>query len=163
MSDRYQGRWLGYMELGKAPEYATAAVTDLCRRLDASEEERRPTALPADQRAAPWRRLVLAAALLAGYVPRVCLAATGRELLGDCSEPPGEYGHGLCLGYIGSASAAGVHCPPKGGRGQAIDAVMRYLRAHPGLMDYPASALTKMALTQAFPCEPDDATPQSRQ
>ena len=161
---------------------ALSQVDDLKRRLDKSEDERRATAekltaLLSDSRSAPaaapdspsparrswwpWRR-ALAVALLAGCGSSLCLAAegsfgTGYELLSDCSEPPGQYGYALCLGYVlgvGPTAASVVHCPPEGStRGQAIDAVVRYLRAHPETRYYPASTLTQMALAQAFPCK----------
>jgi hypothetical protein len=105
-------------------------IADLQRQLTASLADRHATP-PARRPWWPWRQLALTVALFT--VPSLCVAAegglgTGNELLSDCSEPTGQYGYGLCLGYVlgaGSSSASGVHCPPKGStRAQAIDAVV---------------------------------------
>ena len=85
----------------------------------------------------------------------------GDRLLAKCNEDPGE-GLAVCVGYIAGIADVLLEDSVRGRRAcmslsvmteQAVDAVRRWLEAHPDDRRYAANGLVAEALSAAFPCK----------
>ena len=90
---------------------------------------------------------------------------TGNGLLFNCTQNPGSFGSGLCLGFIeGIVNADDLErwmksphsylCEmPQVTNGQKLDVIVRYLTDHPETRHYHGAGLALRALQLAF-CKP---------
>ena len=105
------------------------------------------------------RPLVMAAGLLwpvsADTRAAVSYLETGNMLYADCST---SMGRTACVSYVmgvtDALSLMGAICTPEHSTArQAIDVVVKYLRAHPEQRPLSAAMQVRAALQEAFPCK----------
>ena len=113
--------------------------------------------------------IALLAAVLLAFTPAPSYAtegfANGYDLKGWCDNMEMDDIHwGLCVGSITAAHdvimtyqqsgvAQGVVCTPEGvTRGDAVYAVIDYLKANPGELQYSLGDVVVSALAEKFPC-----------
>ena len=103
--------------------------------------------------------LVVAAGLLwpvsADTQAAVSYLETGDMLYTDCST---SMGRTACISYVmgvtDALSLMGAICTPEHSTArQAIDVVVKYLRAHPEQRPLSAAMQVRRALQEAFPCK----------
>lgn len=118
------------------------------------------------------KKLILIAALMAGPASAENLRLLwmdGNELHELCSEASGQYGKGVCMGYVvgvldgnnmhsdisasNSEGAYTICTALTAPRGQVRDVVKKYLTDNPGIRHYNAAIIVMEAITEAFPCE----------
>jgi hypothetical protein len=80
---------------------------------------------------------------------------TGNMFYADCST---SMGRTECISYVmgvtDALSLVGAVCTPEHSTvRQAIDVVVKYLRAHPEQRSLPAATQIRGALQEAFPCK----------
>ncbi len=109
-------------------------------------------------------RGVFVAAVCAGLVwtaPATGAFMDGDRLLAKCNEDPGE-GLAVCVGYVAGIADVLLMDSVRGRRAcmslsvmteQMVDAVRRWLEAHPDDRRYAANGLVAEALSTAFPCK----------
>ena len=109
-------------------------------------------------------RGVFMAAVFVGLVwtaPATGAFMDGDKLLAKCNEDPGE-GLAVCVGYVAGIADVLLTDSVRGRRAcmslsvmteQMVDAVRRWLEAHPDDRRYAANGLVAVALSTAFPCK----------
>ncbi len=109
-------------------------------------------------------RGVFVAVVCAGLVwiaPATGAFMDGDKLLAKCNEDPGE-GLAVCVGYVAGIADVLLTDSVRGRRAcmslsvmteQMVDAVRRWLEAHPDDRRYAANGLVAEALSAAFPCK----------
>ena len=109
-------------------------------------------------------RGVFLAAVCAGLLwsaPATAAFMDGDRLLAKCNEEPGE-GLAVCVGYVAGIADVLLEDSVRGRRAcmslavmteQMVDAVRRWLEAHPDDRHSAANGLVAAALAAAFPCK----------
>lgn len=118
-----------------------------------------------------FRRVALAAGLVLGAGAAAGATDleffTGDALYAQCSAKPDDAGyavrHARCFGYVlgvsdaqqagqGAGAPGRVCLPPSATSPQLVDAVVRYLEAHPEKRSVAAQDLVLESLAAQFPC-----------
>jgi hypothetical protein len=102
------------------------------------------------------KRLVAAALFLFPSIAQAEYFDTGNDLWNVCTDNAPGHNY-LCIGmstaYFDMMLAMGYRCAaPAVDRGQARDAVIKYLSDNPGMRTMPASELAITSLATAFQC-----------